>query len=65
MLYLDSTLSNISNDTKIAQNGVWMKKLWQKQNRGAKKLGAAKKGCEISQSVHCDFFFENFFLNFV
>ena len=28
LLYLYSTLSKLSNDTKISQNGVWMKKLW-------------------------------------
>ena len=38
-IYLDSTLSKISNGTKITQNGVWMKKLWAKQNGGV-------AGCE-------------------
>ena len=42
-LYLDSTLSKLFNDTKITQNGVWMKKLWSKQNKSPEKRGAAKK----------------------
>ena len=43
LLHLDSTLFSLSNDTKITQNGIRMKKLRSKQNRVAKMQGVAKK----------------------
>ena len=46
-LYLDSTLSKLSNDTKITQNGVQMKKLRSKETRSAEIWEAAKIPAKI------------------
>ena len=49
-LYLDSSLSNLSNETKITQNEVRMKKLWSKQN-GAEVECENFAQCEISHGA--------------
>ena len=52
MFFLDifnSILSNLSNDTKITQNRDRMKKLWQKENRGAEKGEVAKTNSQVAK----------------
>ena len=65
-LYLNSTLFNLSNDTKITQNGVRKRKLWAKQNGVAvyceKKFAQCENSyqCEnfaLSENSHCAKFF--------
>ena len=41
-LYLDYTVSKLSNDTKITKNRGRIKTLWPKENKGAKIEGATK-----------------------